>query len=480
MRLRPRALAASGAVCTLVLLLLSCGGDERAPAPDAGAREPPAPSASPPEPGPEPPAVEHTVGEGETLWDIARAYGVSVDEIMEANRMSHRDVRRLRAGSTIRIPGAREAVAVPTAEDRAREREALPELDDGAYHFVAQGETVWDLARLYDKTVDEIMERNGFDDEAVRAVRPGQAVIIPGVRASQIRRREPEREETRGIRHAVEPGETVWDLANAFQVSVAEIMAANGLSATEVTRLSTGTRLFIPGVSEDRRGRVRRQVTGAQRTATALARRLALGTRQVASDLLRGRVRRPWIRAAGDSARMPGTLQWPVTNGRFVRGYGSGEGGYHLAVDVAGDIGWNVRAAAPGIVGYSGNEIRGYGNIVLLIHPGGWVTMYAHNSSNFVVAGQRVPRGGILAEVGSTGISRGPHVHFEFMYDGRNCDPAVLFRPGARHRSGRVTPLDYTTWTVPDRRPEAVRCAPRRRFPRSRWVIDEDSNDDGG
>ncbi|MEZ4287710.1 MAG: M23 family metallopeptidase [Polyangiales bacterium] len=77
-----------------------------------------------------------------------------------------------------------------------------------------------------------------------------------------------------------------------------------------------------------------------------------------------------------------------------------------------GKIGWNVRAAAPGIVGYAGDGIRGYGNTVLVIHPGGWVTMYAHNSVNFVVAGQRVDKGSILAEVGSTGISRGPHVHF--------------------------------------------------------------------
>ncbi|MBK8592341.1 MAG: M23 family metallopeptidase, partial [Sandaracinaceae bacterium] len=139
----------------------------------------------------------------------------------------------------------------------------------------------------------------------------------------------------------------------------------------------------------------------------------------------------------GNADRFAGTLRWPVTNGRFVRGYGSGEQGYHLAVDIAGDIGWNVRAAAPGLVGYSGDGIRGYGNIVLVIHQGGWVTLYAHNSVNFVVAGERVRAGGVLAEVGSTGISRGPHVHFEFMYAGQNCDPAELFRPGLRYSGSR-------------------------------------------
>lgn len=178
---------------------------------------------------------------------------------------------------------------------------------------------------------------------------------------------------------------------------------------------------------------------------------------------------------------MPGHLRWPVTNGWFVRGFGSGEGGYHLAVDIMGRIGWNVRAAAPGIVGYAGNEVPGFGNIVLLIHPGGWVTLYAHNSANSVVAGQMVPRGGIIGEVGSTGISRGPHVHFELIYDGKNCDPAVLFRPGIRHRDGHLTPLARADWIRPADRPERVRCHPRRRHPRSRWVVHEsfDEHDSG-
>ena len=87
--------------------------------------------------------------------------------------------------------------------------------------------------------------------------------------------------------------------------------------------------------------------------------------------------------------------------------------------DVPG--GGNVRAAAPGIVAYAGNELKGYGNVVMVVHPDGFVTMYAHNSVNFVSAGERVKRGGILAEVGSTGISRGPHVHFEFIHAGQNC-----------------------------------------------------------
>ena len=464
----------------IAVVMLAWAACEDGAAPAVGVEVESAPAATPSaesEAEPDPaPSVEHAVADGETLWDIARAYDVEVSAIMEANEMRPRDVRRLRKGRTLSIPGAREVAEVTTARDRAAEREemlaSLPELEDGAYHFLAHGETIWDVARLYEKSPDELVELNELTDDDVRALRSGHPIAVPGVRPDRIRNTEPAERE--GITHVVGPGETVWDLAGAFQVSVSEIMAANGLGTEQVTALREGARLFIPGVTEDRGGRIRRRETEAQRRARPIARRIGLGTRQAAGALLHGRVEAAWMRAAGARReRLPGTLRWPVTNGRFVRGYGSGEGGYHLAVDIAGDIGWNVRAAAPGIVGYSGDEVRGYGNMVLVVHPGGWVTMYAHNSVNFVVAGQRVPRGGILAEVGSTGISRGPHVHFELIHDGKNCDPAHLFRPGIRHRGGRLTPIEPITWTNPGERPRSVACAPRRRHPRSQWVVNE-------
>jgi murein DD-endopeptidase MepM/ murein hydrolase activator NlpD len=134
-------------------------------------------------------------------------------------------------------------------------------------------------------------------------------------------------------------------------------------------------------------------------------------------------------------------------------------------MDISGHIGWNVRAAADGIVGYSGNKVSGFGNMVMVVHPGGWVTLYAHNSVNFVAAGQRVSRGSVLAEVGSTGRSQGPHVHFELIYNGQNCDPAPLFRPGVRHRSGKYSKLPYTSWRTPSQRPKQVQCAKRQKHP---------------
>gem|GEM_PF-5168077 len=194
------------------------------------------------------------------------------------------------------------------------------------------------------------------------------------------------------------------------------------------------------------------------------AERLGLGTRRAAGELLAGRVSDAWLRSVG-SEKAPSTLKFPVAKGWFVRGFGSGAGGYHQAMDIGGELGSNVRAAAPGLVGYAGNELSGYGNLVILIHTGGFVTAYAHNAKNRVVPGQRVERGQVIAELGSTGRSKGPHVHFEFLHGGQNCDPAGLFRPGVRRRDGSTMPLPRTSWPDPKRRPKGLACHPRKHHP---------------
>lgn len=203
-----------------------------------------------------------------------------------------------------------------------------------------------------------------------------------------------------------------------------------------------------------------------RRAALERAHRLGLGDRRAASSLLRGLVEPAWRAEAERAPRTrDGALLWPIRSGWFGRGYGSGTGGYHLAVDINAPTGTDVLAAAPGLVGYAGDELRGFGNVIMIVHPGGWVTLYAHNQRNFVVPGQRVARGDAIAALGSTGRSMGPHVHFELMHDGRNCDPMPLFAPGPasyRNYTPRIAPV---SWLPNTPRPSEVRCKPRMAHP---------------
>ena len=103
---------------------------------------------------------------------------------------------------------------------------------------------------------------------------------------------------------------------------------------------------------------------------------------------------------------------WP-TRGTLTSGYGWRWGRMHRGIDIAGPVGTPIVAAAPGVVEKAGWNSGGYGNMVEVRHADGSMTRYAHNSRNTVRAGQRVAQGQHIADMGSTGYSTGPHLHFE-------------------------------------------------------------------
>lgn len=108
-----------------------------------------------------------------------------------------------------------------------------------------------------------------------------------------------------------------------------------------------------------------------------------------------------------------GAWQWPLEAGVVSSEFGPRWGKMHHGLDIAADKGAPVHASADGEVVYSGDGLRGYGNVVILRHDEKTTTLYAHNRKNLVRAGEKVARGGRIAELGSTGKSTGPHVHYE-------------------------------------------------------------------
>jgi len=103
---------------------------------------------------------------------------------------------------------------------------------------------------------------------------------------------------------------------------------------------------------------------------------------------------------------------WPA-QGVFTSGYGWRWGRMHKGVDVAGPVGTPIVASAPGVVSYAGYNDGGFGYLVEIDHADGSMTRYAHNSRILVSSGQQVAQGQQVSEMGSTGFSTGPHLHFE-------------------------------------------------------------------
>lgn len=113
---------------------------------------------------------------------------------------------------------------------------------------------------------------------------------------------------------------------------------------------------------------------------------------------------------------------WPA-RGTFTSGFGPRWGRMHRGIDIAAPVGTPIIAAADGEVISSGWNSGGFGNWVRIRHSDGSITLYAHNSRNHVRRGQQVRQGQLIADMGSTGFSTGPHLHFEIHRGGRAVDP---------------------------------------------------------
>ena len=119
-----------------------------------------------------------------------------------------------------------------------------------------------------------------------------------------------------------------------------------------------------------------------------------------------------------------GEFLWPVPASTTISsGFGHRWGRSHEGIDISSRVGSHIVAAAEGVVVYSGSEIGGYGNITVVAHKNGFFSVYAHAKSNFTHQGQRVYRGQVIAQIGMTGRTTGPHLHFEIRKNGEAIDP---------------------------------------------------------
>jgi murein DD-endopeptidase MepM/ murein hydrolase activator NlpD len=191
-----------------------------------------------------------------------------------------------------------------------------------------------------------------------------------------------------GTYHVVTPGETLFRIGKAYGVTYQELARVNGIK--DAAQIRVGQRIFIPGAT----------------------RPLPVETITPAEPV-----------PAAPVSPEPGfeTFLWPV-NGTINSGFGPRGSSFHDGIDIAAPEGTPILAIEAGEVIYS-DQLRGYGNMVILRHAGGIVSVYAHNEANLVREGQSVVRGEVVARVGSTGRVSGPHLHFEIRRNNAAQDP---------------------------------------------------------
>jgi murein DD-endopeptidase MepM/ murein hydrolase activator NlpD len=244
--------------------------------------------------------------------------------------------------------------------------------------------------------------------------------------------------------YRVQPGDTLTSIARDFGVSAEAIMGVNRLDDPHYLRV--GKRIQIP------RGRGRaiyRPVRPQFATATGAAVRAsprdpdapyagpaavdrspAVGSGGLVPVLpsVKEMPQGPSWDRSGEAERVVAkpsrSFMWPVRGPVIARFGDMGSGQRNDGINIAADPDTPVRAADEGEVVYAGNELRSYGNLLLIRHPSGYITAYAHNERLLVSKSDKVKRGQEIARVGASGVVSKPQLHFEIRRGGKPVDPA--------------------------------------------------------
>ena len=244
--------------------------------------------------------------------------------------------------------------------------------DSTVEYEVRDGDTLSSIAGKFDVTIDSVKWVN--DDVDWQKIKPGESVNVPPVS---------------GIVYKVRAGDTISSIAKKFQTNAQGMVdfPFNTFSNDETFAIVAGQTLIVPdGIMPD-------AVVSIPRYANVLT-------------------------PDAGSVTASGSFVWPA----FARSTQSFRW-YHKGLDIANGSGGAIVAADSGTVVVSGWTNVGYGYHVIVDHGNGYQTLFGHLSSLAVVAGQRVSRGAILGEMGSTGRSTGTHLHFEIRTAGGNVDP---------------------------------------------------------
>ena len=312
----------------------------------------------------------------------------------------------------------------------------------GTKIIVGTSDTLEILARRYNTTPAAILQANGY--KGPRVLSPGQQLIIPrasAVAAAPVMSAPASKPVMASMPaassvHIVNHGDTLMGIARRNHISVAELARANGLEASAQLRI--GMKLNVPVKASAAAVPMAQPVVAqaAPISAPPVTRMAAVATdpQQKArlaqtTSVEEAPAADVPVKAAEATGALP-TFRWPV-RGKVITSYGAKTNGKsNDGINLAVPEGTPVKAAEDGVVAYSGNELKGYGNLVLVRHSNGYVTAYAHASEILVKRGDTIKRGQIIAKSGQSGEVSSPQLHFEIRKGSSPVDP-LQFLNGA-------------------------------------------------
>ena len=238
---------------------------------------------------------------------------------------------------------------------------------------VRKGDTLYSIARANDVPIREVIETTNLRPPSTLHV--GQSIRLP-----------------RAKYHIVAKGDTLYNISKRYNVDMPTLSRTNNLQAPFTLKI--GQKLLMPGSIV-----ISPATSSSKTTHTVSKSSSALHSRQTA--------------AAQPSTRRSQKFIWPV-KGQVISKFGPiAKGRNNDGINIKVPKGTPVKAADSGTVAYAGNELKGFGNLILITHPDGWVTAYAHNDTLKVRKGQKVTKGTVISTVGNSGGVGTPQLHFE-------------------------------------------------------------------
>ena len=348
--------------------------------------------------------TEHIVKNGETLSDIAHEHGnITAQDILRANGL--KDANRLSENQLLLIPHDAGKVEDTLDEVRTRQmrvaasKEKLEPIKTKSY-VVSQGDSLWSISNAQNIELDTLIGSNTFKTSA--RLRPGAVLRIPN---------------QEGIFYTLKKGEKIEEISKRYGVSMNKIKLVN--VDKNVASLKTGDEIFLPGAKPEGLVENKDKVNVAeaktkQKTApktTTTTAKTTTKTAQKSEKNLKPTNGEVAVRKA------KGGFRWPIM-GRINSPFGwrthpiTKRKDFHTGIDIKANRNDPIKAASAGKVAYSG-WMGGYGKTLVVEHANGQSTLYAHCSSLLAGKGASVASGQLIAKIGTTGRSTGPHLHFE-------------------------------------------------------------------
>ncbi len=255
---------------------------------------------------------------------------------------------------------------------------------------VQRGDTLYSISKRYNVPLRDLIEANNLTPPYTLVI--GRQLRLPTAKF-----------------HVVCKGDTLYNISKRYNVDVTTLSKLNNLQAPYT--LSIGQRLAIPGsVGGSSDSYTPEPVKTTQKSSSfSFWKPAPKKTTSSSSTVKKTTTAKP----ASPSKYRKNKFAWPL-KGTIVSKYGTiGKGRNNDGINIKATLGAAVKAADSGRVAYAGNELKGFGNLILIKHDDGWITAYAHNDRLFVKKGQRVRKGEKIAAAGSTGSVNSPQLHFE-------------------------------------------------------------------